>query len=195
MQPVILVSEYRPTHSHSNQEENLKKIQSHSKAQLQDKVTNTVLAWSKEEDPKHTRDERKQILIGQNIVKSKSVFFNLLCVWIFFFFRTLSIQLCFSLFFVLFWKKSKSSDDSHSKDLSLGLLRKTDPVHMLLRTAVLCSVQHYILTNILCRDVLWGHWHWHCQNCSQGPPAEKTGTGSLLNRPSCSPWWGNQSWD
>ena len=24
-----------------------------------------------------------------------------------------------------------------------------------------------------------------CQNCSQGPPAEKTGRGSLLNRPSC----------
>ena len=26
-----------------------------------------------------------------------------------------------------------------------------------------------------------------CQNCSQGPPAEKTGGGSLLNRPSCPP--------
>ena len=26
-----------------------------------------------------------------------------------------------------------------------------------------------------------------CQNCSQGPPTEKTGRGSLLNRPSCSP--------
>ena len=26
-----------------------------------------------------------------------------------------------------------------------------------------------------------------CQNCSQGPPAEKTGRGSLLNRPSCPP--------
>ena len=25
------------------------------------------------------------------------------------------------------------------------------------------------------------------QNCSQGPPAEKTGRGSLLNHPSCSP--------
>ena len=25
------------------------------------------------------------------------------------------------------------------------------------------------------------------QNCSQGPPAEKTGRGSLLNRPSCPP--------
>ena len=24
-----------------------------------------------------------------------------------------------------------------------------------------------------------------CQNCSQGPPSEKTGRGSLLNRPSC----------
>ena len=24
-----------------------------------------------------------------------------------------------------------------------------------------------------------------CQDCSQGPPAEKTGRGSLLNRPSC----------
>ena len=24
-----------------------------------------------------------------------------------------------------------------------------------------------------------------CQNCSQGPPVEKTGRGSLLNRPSC----------
>ena len=26
-----------------------------------------------------------------------------------------------------------------------------------------------------------------CQNCSQGPPAEKSGRGSLLNRPSCPP--------
>ena len=26
-----------------------------------------------------------------------------------------------------------------------------------------------------------------CQNCSQGPPAEKAGGGSLLNRPSCPP--------
>ena len=26
-----------------------------------------------------------------------------------------------------------------------------------------------------------------CQNCSQGPPAEKTGRGSLLDRPSCPP--------
>ena len=26
-----------------------------------------------------------------------------------------------------------------------------------------------------------------CQNCSLGPPAKKTGSGSLLNRPSCSP--------
>ena len=26
-----------------------------------------------------------------------------------------------------------------------------------------------------------------CQNCSQGPPAEKTGRGSLLNRSSCTP--------
>ena len=26
-----------------------------------------------------------------------------------------------------------------------------------------------------------------CQNCSQGPPEEKSGRGSLLNRPSCSP--------
>ena len=26
-----------------------------------------------------------------------------------------------------------------------------------------------------------------CLNCSQGPPAEKTGRGSLLNRPSCPP--------
>ena len=26
-----------------------------------------------------------------------------------------------------------------------------------------------------------------CQNCSQGPPAEKTGSGCLLNRPSCPP--------
>ena len=26
-----------------------------------------------------------------------------------------------------------------------------------------------------------------CQNCSQGPPAEKTGRVSLLNRPSCPP--------
>ena len=26
-----------------------------------------------------------------------------------------------------------------------------------------------------------------CRNCSQGPPAEKTGRGSLLNRPSCPP--------
>ena len=26
-----------------------------------------------------------------------------------------------------------------------------------------------------------------CQNYSQGPPAEKTGRGSLLNRPSCPP--------
>ena len=26
-----------------------------------------------------------------------------------------------------------------------------------------------------------------CQNCSQGPPAEKTGRGSLLNCPSCFP--------
>ena len=26
-----------------------------------------------------------------------------------------------------------------------------------------------------------------CQNCSQGPPAKKTRTGSLLNRPSCAP--------
>ena len=26
-----------------------------------------------------------------------------------------------------------------------------------------------------------------CQNCSRGPPAEKTGRGSLLNRPSCPP--------
>ena len=26
-----------------------------------------------------------------------------------------------------------------------------------------------------------------CHNCSQGPPAEKTGRGSLLNRPSCPP--------
>ena len=26
-----------------------------------------------------------------------------------------------------------------------------------------------------------------CQNCSRGPPAEKTGRGSLLNRISCSP--------
>ena len=25
-----------------------------------------------------------------------------------------------------------------------------------------------------------------CQKCSQGPPVEKTGRGSLLNRPSCS---------
>ena len=25
------------------------------------------------------------------------------------------------------------------------------------------------------------------QNCSQGPPAEKTGRGSLMNRPSCPP--------
>ena len=25
------------------------------------------------------------------------------------------------------------------------------------------------------------------RNCSQGPPAEKTGRGSLLNRPSCLP--------
>ena len=26
-----------------------------------------------------------------------------------------------------------------------------------------------------------------CQNCSRGPPAEKTGRGSLLNRPLCPP--------
>ena len=26
-----------------------------------------------------------------------------------------------------------------------------------------------------------------CQNCSQGPPAVKTGRGSLLNHPSCTP--------
>ena len=26
-----------------------------------------------------------------------------------------------------------------------------------------------------------------CQNCLQGPPAERTGRGSLLNRPSCPP--------
>ena len=26
-----------------------------------------------------------------------------------------------------------------------------------------------------------------CKNCLQGPPAEKTGRGSLLNRPSCPP--------
>ena len=26
-----------------------------------------------------------------------------------------------------------------------------------------------------------------CQNCPQGPPAEKTGRGSLLNCPSCPP--------
>ena len=26
-----------------------------------------------------------------------------------------------------------------------------------------------------------------CQNCSQGPPSEKTGRGSLLNSPSCPP--------
>ena len=26
-----------------------------------------------------------------------------------------------------------------------------------------------------------------CKNCSQGPPAEKTGRGFLLNRPSCPP--------
>ena len=26
---------------------------------------------------------------------------------------------------------------------------------------------------------------WPCQNCKQGPPAEKAGRGSLLNRPSC----------
>ena len=26
-----------------------------------------------------------------------------------------------------------------------------------------------------------------CQNCSQGPPSEQAGRGSLLNRPSCPP--------
>ena len=34
-----------------------------------------------------------------------------------------------------------------------------------------------------------------CQNCSQGLPAEKTGRGSLLNHPSCPPWWPNWSSD
>ena len=28
---------------------------------------------------------------------------------------------------------------------------------------------------------------YQCQNCSQGPPAEKSGRGSLLNHPSCPP--------
>ena len=31
-----------------------------------------------------------------------------------------------------------------------------------------------------------GHLH-PCRNCSQGPPAEKTGRGSLLNHPPCPP--------
>ena len=32
-----------------------------------------------------------------------------------------------------------------------------------------------------------------CQNCAQGPPAEKTGRGYVLNHPSCPPWWPNWS--
>ena len=31
------------------------------------------------------------------------------------------------------------------------------------------------------------------QNCSQWPPAENTGRGSLLNFSSCTPWWPSQS--
>ena len=34
-----------------------------------------------------------------------------------------------------------------------------------------------------------------CKSCSQGPPAEKTGRGSLLNRPSRPPWRPNRSRD
>ena len=36
---------------------------------------------------------------------------------------------------------------------------------------------------------------WTCQNCSQGPAAEKTGRGSLLNHSTCPLRWPNRSRD
>ena len=84
----------------------------------------------------------------------------------------------------LFWQLSR---DRNLHALGMSHVTTASPNHLP------GHIEGWAIAMVSRRSAWWTIWKsWHpcpCQNYSQGPPAEKTGRGSLLNCPcpSCSP--------